>query len=298
MKRTIVLFACFLFSITSAVAAGAATPIASPAATPGGYAHPDWLADPAWLDQHLHDHNLIVIALTPADEFAKGHIDGAVQVDWPDLALTESAQIDTWRSQMETLFTKLGVERADTVVIYDGGTLYAPRLWWILYQLGQQDIRILNGGLPAWAAAELPLATGAASPTAASVPYRGTPNDAAIATVDQVVAALKDPNTVLVDARTKDEYDQGHIPGAVLFPFDQVATAESPHVWKSADELQEEFAALGVTPDKQVIPYCSSGVRSAALYFTLRLIGYEHVSLFSGSYDEWTADPARPIEKG
>jgi thiosulfate/3-mercaptopyruvate sulfurtransferase len=269
----------------------------SPVATPGGYAHPDWLVDPSWLDQHLQDDNLIVIALTPPADFDKGHIDGAAQVDWPDLALSESSQISDWRTQMETLLTKLGVERTDTVVIYDGGTLYAPRLWWILYQLGQQDIRILNGGLPAWTAAGLPLAKGASAPTAASTAYSGEPNDAAIATVDQVVAALNGPNTVLVDARTKDEYDQGHIPGAVLFPFTDVATAESPHVWKSASELQQEFAALGVTPDKHVIAYCSTGVRSAALYFTLRLIGYNDVALFSGSYPEWTADPSRPVEK-
>ncbi len=269
----------------------------SPMATPVGYAHPDWLVDPAWLDRHLDDDGLIVIGLTPPDDFSKGHIGGAVQVDWPDLALSESAQISAWRTQMETLLTKLGVERTDTVVIYDGGTLYAPRLWWILYQLGHQDIRILNGGLPAWTEASLPLATGAASPSAASTSYVGTPNDAAIATVAQVVASLDDPHTVLVDARTKDEYDQGHIPGALLFPFTDVATSSSPHVWKSAAELQQAFTALGVTPGKHVIAYCSTGVRSAALYFTLRLIGYESVALFSGSYEEWTADPKRPVEK-
>jgi thiosulfate/3-mercaptopyruvate sulfurtransferase len=269
----------------------------SPVATPTGYAHPEWLVAPAWLDQHLHDDNLTVIALSPAEDFEKGHIDGAAQVDWPDLALSESSQISVWRTRMEALLTTLGVERAETVVIYDGGTLYAPRLWWILYQLGQQDIRILNGGLPAWTAAGRPIAKGASVPTTGSTAYAGQPNDSAVATVDQVVAALDDPNTVLVDARTKDEYDQGHIPGAVLFPFTDVATADSPHVWKSATELQQEFAALGVTADKHVIAYCSTGVRSAALYFTLRLIGYDDVALFSGSYQEWTADPSRPVEK-
>lgn len=297
MKRLAVALPLLVLLVAGVIPVSAATPVASPAATPTGYAHPDWLVDPAWLDQHLHVKNLIVIALTPADEFAKGHIDGAVQVDWPELALSESSQITVWRGQMETLLTKLGVERADTVVIYDGGTLYAPRLWWILYQLGQTDIRILNGGLPAWFAAKLPLATGAAKPIAASVPYKGVSNENAIVTVDQVVSALNDAHTILVDARTQSEYDQGHIPGAVLFPFTNVAVAESPHVWKSAAELQREFAALGVTPDKQVIAYCSSGVRSAAIYFTLRLIGYEHVALFSGSYDEWVQDPSRPVEK-
>ncbi len=50
------------------VAALAATPVA----TPTGYAHPDWLADSTWLEQHLDDDNLAVIALTPPDDFAAG----------------------------------------------------------------------------------------------------------------------------------------------------------------------------------------------------------------------------------
>lgn len=270
----------------------------TPVATPGGYAHAEWLADPAWLAAHLGEKSLAVIALTPPDEFEQGHIPGAVQVDWPDLALTESARIDDWRDQMEMLVTKLGIERSDTVVIYDGGTIYAPRLWWILYQLGHADIRILNGGLPAWTAFGGELETGATTPTAAPEPYVGQPNDAAIATVDQVVAALDDPDTVLVDARTPDEYAAGHIPGAVLFPFTDVVVDKQPPLWKPAEELRAAFAALDVTPDKRVIPYCSTGVRSAALYFTLRLIGYEEVALFSGSYAEWTADPTRPVEQG
>ena len=292
MKRIIA--ALLLVAAIGSIQPGLATTPVAPAA---GYAHPEWLADPAWLSQHINDDSLSVIALTPGDEFAGGHIPGAVQVDWPDLALSESAQIDAWRSQMEAWLTDLGIERSDTVVIYDGGTLYAPRLWWILYQLGHQDIRILNGGLSAWTDAGQALETGAVTPESAPEPYIGEPNDEAIATVDEVVAAVDDPATVLVDARTPDEYAQGYIPGAALFPFTEVAEPGQPPVWKSAEQLHAEFAALGVTPDKQVIAYCSTGVRSAALYFTLRLIGYDNVALFSGSYAEWTADPSRPIEQ-
>lgn len=280
------------FAVISAGPVHAATPVASPT----GYAHPEWLADPAWIGEHLDDDNLTVVALTSPDEFAQGHIPGAVQIDWPDLALSESAQIDAWRSQMETLFTALGIERADTVVIYDGGTLYAPRLWWILYQLGHQDIRILNGGLAAWSAAGESLETGEVEPEPASAPYLGEPNEEAIATVDEVLAALENPHAILVDARTPDEFAQGRLPGAVSYPFTQIAETGQPPYWKSAEELRSEFAAIGVTPDRHVIAYCSSGVRSAALYFTLRLIGFENAALFSGSYDEWTADPSRPIE--
>lgn len=291
MKRLVVLF--LLVMLLLPASALSATPVAQP----DGYAHPDWLVDPEWLDLHRSDADVALIALTPLDEFAHGHIPGAVQVDWPDLALSESAQIEDWRAQMESLLTALGVERDGTIVIYDGGTLYAPRLWWLLVQLGHQDVRILNGGLPAWSSAGLPLDTGEVTPAAASAPYRGAPDDDAIATVDEVLASLDDPNVVLVDARSPEEFADGHIPGAVPFPFSDVAEPDQPRYWKSAEQLRQEFSALGITPEKRIVPYCSTGVRSAALYFTLRLLGYEDVSLFSGSYAEWTADPSRPVEQ-
>src|SRR5215204_1687018 len=192
MKRMVAALALFV-ALSPLGALLAATPVA----TPSGYAQPGWLADSAWLAEQLDNDRVSVIALTPPEDFALGHISGAVQVDWPDLALSESAQIDVWREGMESLLTTLGVERDDTVVIYDGGTLYAARLWWILYQLGHQDVRILNGGLPAWTSTGQPLETGTASPNPSAEPYVGEPNDDAIATVNEVVAALDDPNTVL-----------------------------------------------------------------------------------------------------
>jgi len=57
------------------------------------------------------------------------------------------------------------------------------------------------------------------------------------------------------------------------------------------------YTAKGVTPDHPVIPYCSTGVRSANTYFTLRALGYEQVKLYSASYAEWSADPKRPVDK-
>jgi thiosulfate/3-mercaptopyruvate sulfurtransferase len=270
---------------------------ATPAAE--GYAHPEILADVAWLKAHQSDPKLRVVALTAPDEFAKAHIPGAVQIDWPDLNLADTSDpaIAKWQEEVEQKLTALGIAPDDTVVIYDGGTLYAARLWWVLQQLGHKNKRILNGGLPAWIAAGGKTETGPANPQPATTPYKGTPNTAAIATLDQVKAALNDPNTVLVDARTPDEYKAGHIPGAVNINFPENALPNDPHYWKPASELRAMYAHAGVTPDKHVIPYCSTGVRSAVTYFTLTLLGYPNVSLYTGSWQEWSAHPDLPVEK-
>src|SRR5688572_3460411 len=50
-----------------------------------GYAEPDWLVDPDWLMDRHADPTVKVVALTPAEDFAAGHVPGARQLDWPAL---------------------------------------------------------------------------------------------------------------------------------------------------------------------------------------------------------------------
>src|SRR5581483_10785383 len=116
--------------------------------------------------------DLRVVALTPADAFAKGHVPGAAQIDWSalNLADTSDPSIARWEGDIEATLTRLGLTPADTVVVYDGGTLYAPRLWWILRQLGHRDVRVLNGGEPAWSAAGARVETGASRAEPAAEP--------------------------------------------------------------------------------------------------------------------------------
>jgi thiosulfate/3-mercaptopyruvate sulfurtransferase len=272
------------------------TTTASPAAG-SGYARPEWLADAVWLPAHLADPTVKIVALTPSGDFAKGHIPGAAQIDWPDLEIVETSDqsVATWRGEVEQKLTALGIAPADTVVVYDGGTFYAARLWWILHQLGHADVRILNGGYPAWTAAGGEVETGPSTAKPAVQPYVGTPDESAIAELTEVKATLDDPNVSFVDARTPQEYRVGHLPGAVNVEFTQNGEPNQPHYWKSADDLRAMYAAAGVTPEKTIVPYCTTGVRSAATYFTLRLIGYEHVALFTGSWKEWSSHPELPV---
>ena len=263
------------------------------------WAHPEWFADPNWIADHLDESAVRIIALTPAEDFAKGHIPGAAQVDWPDLNLTDSADatVEKWRGDIEKRLTDLGVVPDSTVVIYDGGTFYGARLWWILDQLSHKDKRIIDGGLSAWTKSGGKIETGAANPTSASQPYHGTPNEATLARLEEVQKASETGAAALVDARTAEEYANGHITGAVNIPFLDNAVPNSGGTWKSPTDLRAMYAAKGVTPDRQVIPYCSTGVRSANTWFTLRALGYEQVKLYSASFAEWSADPNRPVEK-
>ena len=114
----------------------------------------------------------------------------------------------------------------------------------------------------------------------------------------EIVAHLDDPGWVLVDARTPEEYERGHIPGAVNINFLRNLSENGLPVWRPADDLRAMYAAAGVTPDKHVVPYCATGARSAVTDFTLRWLGYPSVALYSASWQEWNANPDTPKTQG
>lgn len=239
------------------------------------------------------------IALMPAQDFARGHIERATQIDWPDLDLSDTssdAALSSWQQRVEQKFGALGLATNDHVVDYDNGTLFAARLWWVLAYLGHQQKQVLNGGLAAWKDAGQATTTTASKPSPTT--YRGMADPSVLARLGEVRDALTQPDVVFLDARAPSEYAAGHLPGAVNIPYTENATGGSAPRWKPQAALRQMYTAAGVTTDKTIIPYCSTGVRSAVTYFTLRLIGYDKVKLFTGSWTEWSAHPELPVEKG
>ncbi|MBX3071591.1 MAG: sulfurtransferase [Thermomicrobiales bacterium] len=289
----------FLAGIVGGLAAADAGAALGQTPTLDSFAHPEWFADPVWLGERLGDDDVSVIALTPTADFSAGHITGAVQIDWPALAVAETTESDlaVWQAAMEELLTSLGIKNGDTVVVYDGGTFWAARMWWVLYVLGHDDVRILDGGLPAWSAAGGAVEQGAPVAEAATESYRGELRMSAVATIDQVEAAVESGGPRFIDARSAGEFAGGHLPGAVNVPFTDNAMEGGVKFWKSPQDLALLYQPADITADQQIIPYCSSGVRSAVTYLTLRQMGYDNVALFTGSFDEWVSDPSRPVER-
>jgi thiosulfate/3-mercaptopyruvate sulfurtransferase len=286
-------FAIPTIAVPAQVTAAAGTVTAGEIAQASG-----GLVNASWLATQLSDPNLRIVALVSADEFSNAHIPGAAQVDWPAFAITDTsaASISEWEASVSTEIGSLGVDQDSKVVVYDNGTHYAPRLWWILKALGHEDVSLLDGGLNAWLQSGQSVDSGAApAATPAAASFTATPDSALIATKADVQAALDLPDTVLVDARTPEEYAAGHIPGAVNIPFSENYTADGALL--GPDALTALYTDAGVTPDASIIVYCSTGVRAASDVFALNYLAYPDVRLYLGSYDEWSADPSLPVER-
>lgn len=242
------------------------------------------------------------VALAGDASEAEGFIPDSQLVDWHEMELMDTvndAAVTGWADNMSALFARVGLDRDDEVVIYDDGSLFAPRPWWVMRLLGYANVQVLDGGFPAWRDVNGVITPDTASPSVAS-----SPPDAAdrrwemLARLPEIMEHLEDPEWVLVDARTPEEYEQGHIPGAVNVNYLLNVQEEGPPTWRAPDELRTMYAAVGVTPDKHVVPYCATGARSALTDFTLRWLGYPSVALYSASWQEWNAEPETPKAQG
>ncbi len=236
--------------------------------------------------------------------YLDGHLPGAVYVDL-DSELAAPASVDGGRhplpelAHLQQAARSWGLRRGQAVVVYDAnGGQSAARAWWLLRWAGVSDVRILDGGLPAWVAAGGQLTVGADQAEPGDVTL--TPGH--LPTLDADTAAALAERGVLIDARAGERYRgevepvdsrAGHVPGAISLP-----TADNlgpDKTFRSVAELRERFTAAGAAAEVGV--YCGSGVTAAHEIAALQAAGID-AALYPGSWSAWSGDPARPVATG
>jgi thiosulfate/3-mercaptopyruvate sulfurtransferase len=270
-----------------------------------GYPNAHLLITPADLACDLEgDARPLVIDLRPPEDFAAGHIPGAVHLDLWGVSLidTDPAPLKAFMWMIDHLFNLRGVDANTPVVVYDEQSgMRAARAFWFLEYFGHPRVQLLDGGFGAWIRQALPITREAAPPPKSA--WAGTPQEQTIATWRDVKDRLGRPDVVLVDARSDGEYDGttvrakrgGRIPGAVHVEWTRNLRPDG--AFKPAGELRAMYESAGVTPDKEVITYCQGGYRAAHGYLALRLLGYPRVRNYTGSWKEWGDREELPIEK-
>lgn len=286
--------------------------------------HKHLLIETEWLAEHLNDPDVRVVDMRgyvrtvqrdgvqealyvgAPDEYEQGHIPGAVYLDWTcdivdldDPVETQIAPPDVFKRAME----RVGIGDQHLVVAYDThpASQFATRLWWALTYYGHANVAVLNGGLPKWNREERPLS----SEVSAYPPTTFTPRvqPALRATAQDILAALKQPGTLLVDAREVAQYSgamarghgrPGHIPGALNIPREELIAPDG--TFRGLDELRQIFAKAQIQPDQRVIAYCNGGVAATTVLFSLAMLGYPSLTNYDGSWNEWGRRPDLPTE--
>lgn len=188
----------------------------------------------------------------------------------------------------------LGLNNSDRVVIYDdGNALAAARLFYALDYYGFSGASILNGGLESW------LSHGFEITNEAVIRDPGTflveIQEALMCDLEYIMEAANSPDKLIFDARSVAEFTGeevraergGHIPNAVNIEWRRVLQPEGTPYFLPAEDIRLLFEENGITPDKEVIPHCHTNVRGSHAYFTLRLMGYDSVRPYEGSWAEY-----------
>lgn len=270
---------------------------------PAGYARPEYLVTPERLAEQQERAEVLIVDTRPRDEYEKGHIPGALHHDpFPHhLYDTSPEGMAGFHRSMEGIFSGLGVRPRQTVVFYeDLSGMRAARCLWILEYLGHDRVKLLDGGLSAWKGKELPMER--TVPRVAEGSFQGKPREPLVATYRDVLDRLHNPEAVILDVRRESEYRGaevraargGAIPGAVHLEWTENLNGDG--TLKPAAELRALYESRGVTPDREIIPYCHGGYRSANTYLALKLLGYPRVRNYVSSWGEWGNRPDLPVE--
>jgi thiosulfate/3-mercaptopyruvate sulfurtransferase len=257
----------------------------------GAPALPGLLVEPAWLRGQLAHTRLRIVDLREPGSWAEAHVPGAVNLQLAQLGTggdgLDNVLLDPER--FARLMSELGISNGDAVVAYDDQWgLAASRLVWALHRYGHSAVSLLNGGWDKWQDESGPT-TVDAGPTVRGR-FRVTPRSDVYADLALVRDLAENRTAVLVDTRTRAEYDRGHLPDALCWDW---FTAVPPGSWDASrppEELLAEWAGLGLNPSADVVVYCRSGMRAAHTYVMLRHAGFPSVKLYDGSWQEWSAN--------
>lgn len=206
------------------------------------------------------------------------------------------------------LLIRAGVDRNRLHLIYATGDklpndeiLSASMVAYVLEKYGVQDIRIVDGGLPGWVAAKLPVTQEYFGNPKGTLPEQGRPDIAL--TIEDVVK--RNPASVLVDARPQNEYlgqddiwlRKGHIPGARSFHWARLMTKDNTHQFLPFETVRPQLEAAGITRDKSILVYCGTSREGSLLRFYLKHVAkYPHVQLYEGSWKEYANQKHLPVE--
>jgi thiosulfate/3-mercaptopyruvate sulfurtransferase len=272
----------------------------------------DVLVSADWAQEHIGAPGIVFVEVDEdTSAYGKGHIEGAVKLDWKTDLQDPLRRDFVSREQFEQLLSERGISNDDTVVLYGGNNnWFAAYAYWYFKLYGHSDVKLIDGGRKKWELDSRPLSSEPVSRPATQ--YQAKDQDKDIrAFRDEVVDAIGQKN--LVDVRSPDEFTgklvapahlpqegaqrPGHIPTAVNVPWSKAANEDG--TFRSDEELAKLYAEAGLDTSKDTIAYCRIGERSSHTWFVLReLLGHQNVKNYDGSWTEYGSLVGVPIEKG
>jgi thiosulfate/3-mercaptopyruvate sulfurtransferase len=245
-------------------------------------------------------------------DYFRGHLPTAHHLNFDTLRGTDDGVPVQYLPDdlTQALLVRAGVDRDRLHLIYATGDklpndeiLSASMVAFVLEKYGVQNIRLVDGGLPGWKDAKLPVTQEYFGNPKGKLPE--TRNFDIALNLAQVLDRKNTPSAILVDARPHNEYvgddevwlRKGHIPGAISFHWARLMAKDNTHAFLPFEKVKAELEAAGLTPEKEILVYCGTSREGSLLRFYLKHVAkYPNVRLYEGSWKEYAGRKQFPVE--
>ena len=285
--------------------------------------HPKFIVDTAWLQDHLHDPDVVVVDATthlmprpvtptppvPYDvvsgraDFERGHIAGAQFADIDGDLSDPDHKLHFMLPGPERFaegMARLGIGDDTKVVCYATAFhWWATRFWWMLRVFGHDNAVVLDGGFQRWQAEGRPVEAGPAAPRPRAV-FTSRFRPEMVADRQDVLTAIGAGDACVVNALRPEQHAgagatnygrPGHITGSINLSASQVVGPDNRFL--PLDDLRAMLAGPLAKP--RVVTYCGGGIAASSITMLLTEFGHRDVRLYDASLSEWAPDDSLPM---
>ncbi|MFP4151759.1 MAG: sulfurtransferase [Alkalispirochaeta sp.] len=286
MKRTIIIVAAV---VVVAVLAGCAP-------APDGETGREIVSAEEALTLLADNDDIVLVDARPMPEYNEEHIDGAVNVSRADIVvMTPFPALLAPPEKIEENLGENGISNDTRILVYDdNNNMDAARFWWTLKIYGHDNVQVVSGGYAALQ--EAGASVGTEVPSVSSATFTAEPVDESMMVDAKTIREHldePDPNVVLVDTRSEDEFVEGSIPGAIHINY--VGNNFSDGTFRPVRHIQIKYLGQDIDFDTEVWLYCLTSIRATQTYLALYNAGYRNLRVYDGAWEEWSANPMNPV---
>jgi thiosulfate/3-mercaptopyruvate sulfurtransferase len=251
-----------------------------------------------WLQAHLLDAQVRVIYVGDRGDYDRSHVPGARIIDHMEtVSMTAGGHRLASNDVLARTLTKAGAADGARIVLYGDSPMATGWVNTAIAVIGHgDDVSWLDGGIALWTAENRPTSTKARAPGTGPLTVRPS--------TDFIVDAAwlrnrLDPGktkTRVLDVRTQDEWNGGHLPNATLILWQDLFTDVKTQRFRSLEEIRGVLTKAGVGSDQDVVTYCAVGMRASLMYWAARWAGVP-AHLYLGSWQDWSRNAANPIAR-
>jgi thiosulfate/3-mercaptopyruvate sulfurtransferase len=251
----------------------------------------DPTVSPAWLHAHLNDPQVRVIFTGNRVDYDRAHIPGARFIEHMDTVGADHHLLPP--DALAKALAKAGAADGSHLVLYGDRPMETGWLYMTLAAVGHaDDVSLLDGGIKLWQDEKRPTSTAAPEPGRGTLTVKPAPD--VIVDAPWVRKRLESSTTKVLDVRTTQEWNDGHLPGATLVLWQDLYADRQTLKFKSPAEIRAVLAAAGVAPNQECVTYCAVGMRASLMYWAARSVGIP-ARVYVGSWQDWQRDSSNPI---